>query len=139
MNKWYVYENDEVVGPFAREELADRIDPETLVCPAGEEDWIKAEGIEELSTLLNTTEKESPAAEVKEPAENKSEPPVPTLEKLRTICKQASNEELAREFQEFWDEYDSQERRLLRNEMVNRNIWSELTEADAEDEQDLPV
>ncbi|GEM_PF-4406423 len=144
MAKWYTYENNEVIGPFEANELESKVNPDSLVCRAGGEDWVKAGQVEELSKLFEDEQPQPPATEP-EPAPPKDDtdvqgtestqelPPEPTITKLRGICQQASDEKLAAEYNEHWGSYDRQERRIIRNEMVNRGIWKEVTEAD-EDE-----
>ena len=142
MAKWYTYENNEVIGPFEVNELESKVNPDSLVCRAGGEDWVKASQVEELSELFEDEQPQPPAEEPTPPEKDteaqESEsaqdlPPEPTVKKLREICQQASDDELADEYNEHWDSYDRKERRIIRNEMVNRGLWQEVTESEEEE------
>lgn len=138
MKEWYIYEDDEVVGPFTGPELADKIEPDTLVCPAGSEEWKQASERPEVQPYLGQDEEEetdeSPA-EPSEPtdqqqdtsdSEESFEVPVgdlePTLDNLKRIAREANAEDLRREFQEFWDEYDRKEQQIIYQEMEHLGI-----------------
>ncbi len=143
MAKWYVYLDGEVQGPFEKEKLKGKITPEIQVCPAGTEDWKKAADVAELKSIFEKDKPEPEAAAKKEkqpeqqdentsprsaqPADTELEekPDKPTLKDLHMISKQAADEELTREYEEFWEAYDRAEKRILRNEMTDRNIWPE--------------
>lgn len=60
MKKWYYYENDEVIGPFSEEDLIEKISPDTLLCPAGEENWQPAHEYPEIQSCF---EEDNPSAE----------------------------------------------------------------------------
>jgi hypothetical protein len=143
MNQWYIYKDDEVQGPFTAEELEGQISRTTQVCPAGSEDWIKAEDVEELQQLFSGKKPTAPQKPKKTSANNtkqkknrqdpgqENNPPVlPTLKSLHLITRQASDDDLKRELEEFWEEYDRSEQRIIRNEMTNRGIWPEKEESE---------
>ncbi len=148
MSKWYVYDDDEVIGPFATDELVGQIESETLVCPAGSEEWKKAEEIEALQEFFGKPQappSAPPGEQVKETEQTEAEsdqapgePEKPTLNKLNAICQQATDDELTREYEKFWEEYDSPEQRIIRNEMVTRDLWEEVTATEEEDSE-MPV
>ena len=148
--RWYAYLDGEVQGPFEKEKLAGKISPEIQVCPAGSEDWQKAGEVEELKSIFEEKKQEKtpappePSKEEEQTDQSKKtttsrtsqekdsgdtelgEPPeIPTLKDLHMISKQAADDELTREYEEFWDEYDRAEKRILRNEMIDRSIWPE--------------
>jgi len=67
MKKWYYYENDDVIGPFSEEELIEHISPETLLCPAGEEDWKPANEYPGIKRYLDTDDPDSQETSQKPP------------------------------------------------------------------------
>lgn len=143
MSKWYVYRDDEVIGPFATDELVGQIEADTMVCPAGSEEWSEAQEVEELQEYVTAAEPPPAAPETEtkksdETSSDESAPEKPTLNKLKVIAQQATNEELEREYNEFWDKYDSQEKRIIRNEMVTRNLWEDVAGTE-EDEEEVPI
>lgn len=132
MNKWYLYENEEVVGPFEPAELSERIDADTLVCRAGEEEWNPAGGVPDLEPVLREDEQPEP-----EPAERGTEDQSgewsseetteeeiiePTLENLHEICEKAADRDLLEEHENHLDDYDEEERRLIREELERRGL-----------------
>ena len=137
MKEWYLYEDDDVVGPFTGPELADKIEPDTLICPAGSEEWKKASERPEVQPYLGddeetgepTDEPAEPSAQ-QQPDETESgdsfEVPVgdlePTLDNLKRIAREANAEDLRREFQEYWDEYDRKEQQIIYQEMEHLGI-----------------
>ena len=68
MKKWYCYENEEVIGPFSKEELVERISPNTLLCPAGKEDWKPAKEYPEMKEYLES-EPSPPEADAQQTAD----------------------------------------------------------------------
>lgn len=159
--KWYIYENDEVVGPFSVEELGDRLSKETLVCRAGSEEWNEAREVDDLQEVfaeddsglrMASSPTSSSAQETDQGAsaeksvsegdrsqEGEQSEPIqesqdlqPTLDELLKICQHAENRELVREFKEHWDEYDRAEKRVIRNEMKSRGIFNETKNGDSE-------
>lgn len=136
MKEWYIYEDDEVVGPFEGPELADHIDPDTLVCPAGSDEWKKASERSEVRPFLSPDDSE----ETNEPDTSKNEASPdekdvqttdedveagelePTLNNLERIAREASAEELKREFQHYWDDYDRKEQQIIYREMKHLDI-----------------
>lgn len=143
MGKWYIYENEEVVGPFEVSQLEGRVTRGTLVCRAGEEDWEKADEIKEFQSLFESSDskltlEQTPSTEqcdnsFKDSKSNKEEHEnleevKPTLEGLANICQHAENDELIREYKSFWQRYDRKEKNIIRIELENRGIFEELTE-----------
>ena len=147
MTQWYTYKDSEVQGPFEQAEICEMIDRKTLVCPAGTENWEAAGQLPELSDCFSRPTDSSPD---KQPGESLGKKPPeqedgaqnqpeseketssgitlePTLQNLRTLCQHATDSDLEREYNEFWDEYDKKEQRLLRNEMGGRGIWLDIT------------
>jgi hypothetical protein len=121
MKDWYIYEDDEVVGPFNGPELAGKIEPDTLVCPAGEEEWKKASEREDVKPFLGT-----PGEDEEEETHDDEEIVVgnlePNLETLTRIAREANAEDLQREFQEHWEEYDREEQKIIYQEMEHLGI-----------------
>ncbi len=143
MKQWYIYKDDEVQGPFTAEELEGQISRTTQVCPTGSEDWVKAEEIEKLKPLFSENKPAAPPKSEKfseskteqkknrQDSSQENNPSVlPTLKNLHLITRQASNDDLKRELEEFWEEYDRSEQRIIRNEMTNRGIWPEKEESE---------
>ncbi len=131
MTEWYIYEDQEVHGPFEYDNLCEKIGPKTLVCPAGTENWEQAGKLEQLAGCFESQTAATPTP--KNEAESTARPevlPEPTLEALRTICQHATSADLQRQYREFWDSYDRQEQRIIRNELGNRGDWDELVEDD---------
>jgi hypothetical protein len=127
MSKWYLYENEEVVGPFEPSGLSGRIDEDTLVCRAGQEEWNHAGKVPELQSILREDEREQPDSGGEQTPESQSEDTEeeiiePTLENLRSICEKASDRNLLEEHEQHLDEYDEYERRILREELERRGL-----------------
>jgi hypothetical protein len=130
MSKWYLYENEEVQGPFEKPDLRGRINPESLVCRAGEEEWNPAESVPELEDLFtepptpepSTTDSDSNAGAT---TEDSVEPIEPTLENLREICEKASDRNLRYEYDHHSEEYDSEELEVIRSELERRSLLNE--------------
>ncbi|MFB6355601.1 MAG: hypothetical protein ABEJ65_03695, partial [bacterium] len=61
----------------------------------------------------------------------------PTLNDLQRICDQATDDQLIREYQEFWDTYDNQEQRVIRKQMVMREIWYDVVEGEDEESEEV--
>lgn len=129
MNKWYLYENEEVVGPFDPGDLSGRIDEDTLVCRAGEEEWNPAGEVADLRDVLR--EEEEPRDVDVDPVdqpddagdeETTEEVIEPTLDNLVEICERASDRTLITEFEQHRQEYDDEERRILREELEERGL-----------------
>ena len=130
MSKWYLYENEEVQGPFEKPDLRGRIDPESLVCRAGEEEWNPAESLPELEDLFaeSPTPESSAsdgASEAGSPTEDSVEPIEPTLENLRELCEKASDRNLRYEYDQHSEEYDIEELEVIRSELERRGLLNE--------------
>ena len=78
MKQYYIFVNDEQVGPLILEELKDKkISRETKVWFEGLEDWKNAGEIEELKTILSS---------IPPPINSfTSKPPTPKFEKKQTV------------------------------------------------------
>lgn len=133
MSKWYLYENEEVIGPFTKNQLRDRVDEETLVCEAGEEDWQPAAEVPELDGLFASSSQKTPSREsVEESSDHTASGEVspdteeetiePTLDSLQSICERAENDELLKQYEKHWEEYDPEERRVILGEIDNRGL-----------------
>lgn len=140
MTKWYLYVDEEVIGPFTKDQLRERLDEETLVCEAGSEDWQSAKDVPELTSLLASEEQASPnagesastpsatpsstrATETAAEAETKADETIePTLESLQSICERADNDDLMEQYEQHWEKYDSEERRVILAEIDNRGL-----------------
>lgn len=133
MAEWYLYENNEVIGPFTPEDLTDRLQSDTLVCKAGQENWRDAADVPELNAILEEPpETESPdrtAFEEEESTAEESDQSVesiePTLDKLKSICEKASDQNLLREHESFLDEYGRYEKEIILEEINQRNLLGE--------------
>ncbi len=137
MSGWYLYENEEVRGPFETEDLQGKLRKEVLVCRAGEKKWRKASNVEALNDLL--AEPNSPGAstgpssvssargEKRETGstsgaydnENIIEP---TLDNFLALCEKASDRDLLNEYETNLTEYDSLEREILVDELQRRDL-----------------
>lgn len=133
--------DDEVRGPYSTEQLEGKITEDTLVCRAGDEEWQNAADVPTFSAMfeaLDTPTDPSPDGTSSIPSNSatKSDQKIeideiePTLNELHKITRHATTEDIKREYNEFWSEYDSREQRILRNEMIDRGIWDELSEPD---------
>lgn len=140
MNQWYLYEDEEVKGPFDKDELSGRVDPESLICRAGKEEWNPAESIPELKDLFlddsptspgtispeGSSQEDQPQKEQSVNTETKSEksidPIAPTLDNLREICEQVSDQDLRIEHEQHRDQYDERELKVIRSEMERRGL-----------------
>lgn len=175
---WYIYHNDEVMGPFPFEDLEGRLTPDTHVCPEDGDDWYRAGDIEGFEPALqpkfredsasqddslgsstdqttstsqqetsstttaqqqsggsldqdyqtgtsdedgSTDQSDSSYEEVDEEQVDASDVE-PTLDTLYNIAQQASDEDLVREYNEFWHEYDANEQKTIMNEIERRGI-----------------
>ncbi len=140
MSRWYLYENEEVIGPFYKADLSGRIDPETLVCRAGEEEWNPAQSVPELNNLVSNDQSDSPETgsqdqsqqgnqhreEIDETQSDKNIEPIdPTLCNLRQICETASDRNLRYEYEKHQEDYDEKELELIRAELERRDLLSE--------------
>src|SRR3989338_3356063 len=56
MDRWYAYVDNKMYGPYAPEQLGEFIQPGTLICREGTEEWKPADGVPELSYLLRGAE-----------------------------------------------------------------------------------
>jgi len=119
MAQWYAYENDEVTGPFSEKELGQRIEPDTLVCPAGSEEWLKAGERTELQHLF---ENDGGDQRPDRPDEIVVGDLEPNLDTLTRIAREANAEELLREFKNYWAEYDRKEHQIIYREMKHLDI-----------------
>lgn len=127
MSGWYLYENEEVVGPFEPTELTGRIDEDTLVCRAGQEEWNPAAEVPDLQSVLLENERNQPGPWEGRKQESATEAPEeeiiePSLENLRRICEKASDRDLLEEHEQHFDAYDDYERRILREELERRDL-----------------
>lgn len=131
MSQWYLYENEEVVGPFEPADLSGRIDENTLVCRAGQEEWNPAAEVPELQSVLaddegdqtNPGSGQGPSTEADVSEEEIIEP---TLENLRRISEKASDRDLIEEHEQHLDAYDDHERRILREELEQRGLTDQV-------------
>lgn len=138
MSKWYLYEDDEVIGPFGEEQLRNRIDEETLVCEAGEENWQAAGNVPELESLFVDHAQQKQHQDVAQESEpspatddsargsdrdgESTKTIEPTLEELQSICERANSDELMEQYEDHWDDYDAEERRVILAEIDNRGL-----------------
>ncbi|MFB6344790.1 MAG: DUF4339 domain-containing protein [bacterium] len=138
MAQWYLYEEDNVRGPFDQTQLKEKVTRDTLVCQAGSDDWKPAGDVPELHDLIRSSssgDSESAACRDRNSSDHADhsgdtqgdspdgEKPIdPTLDNLRAICERAQNEELIAEYNHHWEGYDSTEQQLILNEMRKRNL-----------------
>lgn len=113
MNGWYYRDqNGEVIGPLPLSELREVLKEQpdsTPVSPAGAPDW---------KPLSEWSQSESDTATA--PAEKPDMRP--TLDRFRQIVRFASDRELIREYMQFLDDYDREERRILNREIEDRKL-----------------
>lgn len=140
MSTWYIYENEEVLGPYNPEDLTDYLEEDTLVCRAGEKEWQEAGNVPELANILTdeapgdgnksrqkTTEDPlSGQTKQNEPKETTSDDEEeiiePTLKNFLEICEGASDNDLLNEYESNFQEYDAQEKQILVDELQRRNL-----------------
>lgn len=118
-DRWYYRREGTVLGPVAREALSERTEPDTLVCPAGSDEWCPARDVVNEDTA-------SSAGEASEPDPDRTPP---TLERFRRLCRYAPAVVLERELERHGDEYDHRERSLLQKALRRRTDGEPTGEA----------
>lgn len=146
MTKWYLYKNEEVIGPYPTDDLERRISKDTRVCRAGEKEWNRAVEVPELQSVLKQGESKNSAETKRSSRKDQSQKIVsqnqtkttegseeddidsiePTLENLVEICEKADGGDLIREYESFWTEYDDMERKIILEEIDERGLSDEI-------------